>query len=523
MLCSALLTACTQTTHDVSDSGYSSSETVSVVMPKTSENSAGFDPMHGWGCGEHTHDPLIQSTLFKCDEDGNVQNELASEYSYEDGGKVLVVTLREDAYFSDGTQLKAKDVAFTIEAQKNSADSIVDLSYVKSVEARSDFICAINLETPNQMLLYTLCFCGIVPSESYIDGQYGKKPVGSGAYKLESWNVGQSATLVYNDKYYGDAPSIKRIVVSFMDEEAASLAVKAGEADVSYTSSVLANSSYDNYRLEQIETNDSRGISLPCNSSSSQDITVAGKTYKAGNNVLCDFSIRYAMNLALDRDLSVKNALSSYGTPAYSVCDNQPWGSQDVVIKTDVNKAIEVLETSGWALNGDNNIREKDGKIATFNLYYASSDSQRQALAYDFANQMKEIGIEVNTIGAGWDEIYDHQYSDAVLWGWGTNSPSDFYEITKSDGNCNFALYSSNEADECLASAVASTTQTEAIEYYKQAQSYVTPEKASSWIWLANVEHLYFVRDGVDIGKQVKHPHGHGWSLLANITSWTKK
>ena len=36
---------------------------VVVTMPTTSEPAAGFDPLVSWGCGEHVHEPLIQSTL----------------------------------------------------------------------------------------------------------------------------------------------------------------------------------------------------------------------------------------------------------------------------------------------------------------------------------------------------------------------------------------------------------------------------------------------------------------------------
>ena len=51
---------------------------------------------------------------------------------------------------------------------------------------------------------------------------------------------------------------------------------------------------------------------------------------------------------------------------------------------------------------------------AAFDLYYASNDSVRQALSAEFANQMKELGIEVSIKGASWDDIYPHQYSDPI-------------------------------------------------------------------------------------------------------------
>ena len=49
----------------------------------------------------------------------------------------------------------------------------------------------------------------------------------------------------------------------------------------------------------------------------------------------------------------------------------------------------------------------------------------------------------------------------------------------------------------------------------------VTQDGDVPWVWLCNVDHLYYVRDGVDIGEQKIHPHGHGWSLLNNVDKWS--
>ena len=48
-----------------SSAGQETTHTNSVViaMGPTSEPEAGFDPVYGWGAGEHVHEPLIQSTL----------------------------------------------------------------------------------------------------------------------------------------------------------------------------------------------------------------------------------------------------------------------------------------------------------------------------------------------------------------------------------------------------------------------------------------------------------------------------
>ncbi len=112
-------------------------------------------------------------------------------------------------------------------------------------------------------------------------------------------------------------------------------------------------------------------------------------------------------------------------------------------------------------------------------------------------------------IGTNWDEIYAHQYSDAVLWGWGSNSPLELSNILKSDGSCNFPQFKSSLIDDLLRD-----------EKYVETQNEADLNKASSWAWLCNVDHLYYVKSTLDIGDQQIHPHGHGWSLLNNISQW---
>ena len=54
-----------------------------------------------------------------------------------------------------------------------------------------------------------------------------------------------------------------------------------------------------------------------------------------------------------------------------------------------------------------------------------------------------------------------------------------------------------------------------------QAQEDVGPDAEALWVWFANVDHLYFARDGLAVAEQKLHPHGHGWSLVNNVDQWT--
>ena len=170
-------------------------------------------------------------------------------------------------------------------------------------------------------------------------------------------------------------------------------------------------------------------------------------------------------------------------------------------------------------------VRVRDGVRASFDLWYSSDDSVRQAMANELSNQLAEVGIEATPHGGSWDEIYPHQYSDPVLWGWGSNSPTEVYALNYSTGWGNYACYESAAIDAHLDEALAQPAIEDSYDYWRLAawdgEDGFAPKGAATWVWVANVDHLYFKRSGLNVAEQKPHPHGHGWSLVNNVDRWT--
>lgn len=522
--CAGVLSACGGNGADGSSSANDTEvkSQVIVAMNMNSEPAAGFDPFVSWGCGEHVHEPLIQSTLITTDANLEFVNDLATEYYCADDGMTWYFTIREDAKFTDGEPLSASDVAFTINGIIESEAAEADLSMVEKAVATDDTHVEITMAKPYNALLYTLAVVGIVPEHAHGE-DYGANPIGSGRYMLEQWDRGQQVILKANPDYYGEAPKMERVVVVFMEEDAALAAVRAGQVDIAYTSATYSDQTSEGYELFACETVDSRGISLP-SIAAGQTKADGANEYPAGNDVTCDLAVRRAINYGVDRQAMIDNVLNGYGTPAYSVCDSSPWGSPDMKVETDVEAAKKLLDEAGWAL-GEDGIRSKDSVRAAFDMYYASDDSVRQALAAEFADQMKELGIEVSIKGASWDDIYPHEFSTPILWGWGSNAPTELYELTYSQGWGNYACYDNAEIDSYLDEALAVPYIEDSYELFQKAQwdgtQGVAPQGAATWVWLANVDHLYFKRTGLEVAEQKPHPHGHGWSLVNNVDRWS--
>ena len=237
-------------------------------------------------------------------------------------------------------------------------------------------------------------------------------------------------------------------------------------------------------------------------------------------------NVRRAINLAIDRDEMIQNVLNGYGTKAYSVCDKMPWYNEEAVTEYDLDAAKALMDEAGWK-EGEDGIREKDGVKAEMTLMFSNGDSVRQALAEDTANQLKELGISVKTEGVGWDTAYDRAQGEPLIWGWGAHTPMELYNIyhtIKDSGSAEYSPYANETVDKYMDEALKSSSLEESYDLWKKAQwdgtTGITQEGDIPWIWLCNVDHLYFARDGLKIADQKLHPHGHGWSIVNNIDEW---
>lgn len=497
------------------------SDTVVVAMGPTSEPEAGFDPAFGWGAGEHVHEPLIQSTLTVTNTDLTIGYDLATGYSVSEDGLTWTVTIREDAYFTDGEQLTAEDVAFTYNTVKASS-SVNDFTMLDYAEATDDATVVFHMTRPFSIWPYTMAVVGIVPEHAYDSATYGANPIGSGRYMLEQWDRGQQFILTANPDYYGEPPRMQRVVILFMEEDAAFLAAQAGQVDVAYTSATYSNETVEGYSLASYASVDNRGINLPAVPAGTDS---EGRA--VGNDFTADVLVRRAINIGIDRQEMIDNVLNGYGTPAYSICDQLPWYNEAAEVEYDPEAAAALLDEAGWTM-GEDGVRTKDGMRAELNLLYSNGDSVRQALAADLANQLGELGIACTIEGVGWDTAYDRALSEPLLWGWGAHTPMELYNIYHTIGDTGSAQYSpyANETvDRYMDEALASAELEQSYELWRKAQwdgtTGVTQDGDIPWVWLVNVSHLYWVRDGLQIADQKIHPHGHGWSIVNNVDQWS--
>ncbi|MBU8906352.1 ABC transporter substrate-binding protein [Desertibacillus haloalkaliphilus] len=514
-----IISGCTETNENLAnEQNEREAKANELVLAVGGEPEEGFDPTTGWG---RYGSPLFQSTLLVREQDLSITGDLAEDYEVSDDGQTWTVTLREDALFSDGEPVTADDVIFTFETAMESG-SIVDVTMVDTIEKLDDFTVQFLLEHPLSTFTSLLVTTGIVPKHAY-DENYQETPIGSGPYQLVQWDKGQQLIVKENPHYYGEKPNFEKLTFLFLAEDTAFAAARAGEVDVVSVPSIFAKEDVPGMDLVVLDSVDNRGIMFPF---PPDEETGEGNTI--GNDVTADPVIREAINQAVDRQALVNGVLDGYGSPAYTNVDGLPWWNDETVIAdADMEGAKELLDASGWHETEDG-IREKEGLRAEFTLLYPADDVIRQSLSLAFADMIKPLGIDVATEGKSWSELESLVHSHPVMMGWGSHDPIEIYNLYHSDmqgeGWFNANFYNNQAVDKYMEQALQASTEEEAIEYWQKAQwdgeIGLSAKGDASWAWLVNLHHLYFVREGLDIGEQKIQPHGHGWPVTDFITQW---
>lgn len=497
-----------------------------LVLGFGSEPDKGWDPIHGSG---HYGTSIFQSALLKRDMDLNIVPDLAKSYELSEDKKTIKVELKDDLKFSDGSDLTASDVAFTYNLAKKEGTPGVNLTRLVDAVATDDRHVEIHLNEPDISFTSSMCSLAIVPEKSY-GPDYGKNPIGSGPFKLVEWKVGQQLIVEPNEYYIGEKVPFKKITfLFFKDQDQALATAKAGDCDVIRIPITAKHTDFPGFHIESIKTVDNRGISLPTvpNTGKVTDDKSIMPGSPIGNNVTSDINIRRALDIAMDRKEMIETILDGEGTPAYSIADGLPWFNDKTIEENDgdIEKAKKILDDAGW-VEGSDGIREKDGVKAKFDLYYAYQD--REDIAVYFCDQAKKIGIEINPLFGDWDFVTPHMYSDAVLFGWGGYDPLEMFysysSLYRGVEYYNSNFYSNKKVDEYFEKGLSSDTVEELNENFKLAQwdgeTGLSAKGDCPWVWLVNENHVYLVRDGLDIGRQKIQPHGGGWPMLDTISNW---
>lgn len=158
---------------------------------------------------------------------------LAESWEFPDE-KTLDLTLREGVTFHDGSAFDADDVIYTlnwITNPESKVKTIADRKWIESVEKVDSTHVRIHMTAPNAMALRFLTSFPIYPSGIYdADGVAAMNlhPIGTGPYKVASFETGKEYVLERNEAYFAggpkSTPAIKSLVVRIIPDPSTQIA-----------------------------------------------------------------------------------------------------------------------------------------------------------------------------------------------------------------------------------------------------------------------------------------------------------
>ena len=169
---------------------------------------------------------LLFSGLTAHDADDQVIPGLAEKWEYDEDSCTYTFHIRDGIKWHDGEAFTADDVKFTIEAimdPENGSENAPNYEDVQEIKVMDDQTIAFKLAEPNVAFLEYMTIAilpkHLLEGEDMQESDFFRHPVGTGPYKLESWDAGQSIVMTKNEDYYLGSPKIDKVIFKIVEDD----------------------------------------------------------------------------------------------------------------------------------------------------------------------------------------------------------------------------------------------------------------------------------------------------------------
>ncbi|WP_129583801.1 ABC transporter substrate-binding protein [Thermophilibacter mediterraneus] len=451
----------------------------------------------------------IYDSLYDLDENYELVPRAADSYEVSADACTYTFHLHEGITFTDGTPLDAAAVVANYEAAIDPAnnwrrrrmfiesiDENTEETRVDSCTAVDDYTVEFHLPEPYAPFMNSVTQFYLISPAALADSSwdYSKQSAGSGPYVLEEYAQGDHVSIVRNEDYWGEAPSIDRVDFRVVPEAGSRIAaLQTGEATAIYP-----------MPTDQVATVRSAG---DINMVSLESTTMRYVTLNTNYEPLSDVRVRQALNYALNQDEYVNVMYSGAATPATSVLPEMvPGYKAQTPYEYDLEKAKSLLEEAGYA----------DG----FEVSVICDNSTQETKGATFVmQQLEQIGVTVNVLpneAATNAEIAaePEDTTELQMWyvNWSQSDPDGFLRSLLSSAmvpptGYNTAFWRNDEFDSELEAGNAAPTVEEQNEHYGKCQDIAWEE--CPWLYLASdntllsykayLNGIKYVPQGIDV------------------------
>lgn len=385
---------------------------------------------------------------------------LARSWEWSADGRALTFHLRDDVRWSDGVPLTAEDVRFTFEVARDSVVGWPTRAWKKDILAcevldpqtvryrfatvpREAFRFAKEGFVVPQHLLAG------VPRAHWSEAEYGRAPVGSGPFRLASWEPQQRLVLVRNEYYFEkDRPYLDRIVFQIVPDASQRVRLlRAGQVDF-----------VD--ELPSREAREMRAEVGPVRIVHCQGRDYDFIAYNLRDPLFASPRVREALTRAMDREAIIHSLCSGFARPLAGPVVPLSWACDPQLepLPFDPPGARRLLAAEGWQDADADGWLERDGQRFEFTLATTADNELRRDVSVPVQSQWKAIGIRAEVRVAERAALRDQRERgdfQALLGGWSTNLALDLRPVWGCGaGRYNFVGYCNPRVDSLNAAAL---------------------------------------------------------------------
>ncbi|KEJ90833.1 ABC transporter substrate-binding protein [Sulfitobacter donghicola] len=331
-------------------------------------------------------DSVLYSNVFegltRFDSDGGVIPGLAKSWNISEDGLTYTFMLNEGVTFHDGSTMDAEDVKFSLDriGAEDSANAQKALyAAISEVNVIDPMTVEVKLAEANGNMLFNLAWgdAVIVAPES-IEG-IKQTPIGTGAFKFDSWTQGDKIELSRNDSYWGTPAVLTKATFKFISDPTAAFSAMMAE-DIDVFSGFPAPENLPQFEADprfQVLTG-----------------STEGETILSTNNKMPPFDnvkVREALAHAIDRQAIIDGAMFGYGTPigTHFAPHNPAYVDFTGMSSYDPEKAKALLAEAGFA----------DGFETTL---FLPPPSYARRGGEIIAAQLAQVGIKAEITNVEW-------------------------------------------------------------------------------------------------------------------------
>lgn len=382
---------------------------------------------------------LMYDTLMKqsADEVFSLYGLIADGIFILPDNKGVAFHINPQARFSDNHPITAQDVAFSFQILKEKGVPTYRYYYqdVRHVEIINTHTIVFHFHpnTQNPELPFILGELPILPAHWWQDKDFTKttleKPVGSGPYQIDTFEVGRRITYKRLPHYWASNLNVNKGFYNFdtvvfeyyRDTTVAVEAFKAHEFDIRLENEAKK---WAHFKTEQAVQD---GQIKMTQFKHGMPSGMQGYVFNLRRPLFQDIRVRQALSLAFDFDWMNQNLFYGLYTRTTSFFDNsylkaplQPtlveqtvWEQlpfQDVIryqnplpnttyfpLRTRLKQALDLLKQAGWHVNNKGILVDKNQKPFTFDILFDAGNSATwERVTLPYIAQLKRLGIQAN-------------------------------------------------------------------------------------------------------------------------------